>query len=366
MKRRLSRAAHTSQPWRVHKLAPDFEIENVWRVRTPGAGVDDFLPALKVILRTGGKPTGEGPVARFLFALRWKLGSWFGWDRPERGLGTWSTPLTELIAEVSEPLVASRESSPFTPVYRMSREAASEMGNATVHGVMHFGWVLGENGDYELRVTVLTKPHGRAGRFYMRLITPFRLLLVWPPMISAWEKRWIERGPITGGRIAAVEPSITAVFTVEPDYVDSFTLATDAVFSPREWLHECFEQGIPRSGRDLIFGHFLSLHTKPDGTPATIAGWQVEAEDARNLTITARGRHLEANLVAETLEEGVRLTTALHYHNRLGRLLWKCLGPVHRRLIPRVLRRGSSTLRSQANTSNSLPHPAQFRKNQVR
>lgn len=353
MKRRLSHAAHTSEPWRIHELAPDFEIEDVWRVITPGAGADDFLPALKVILQEGGRPTGEGPAARFLFALRWKLGTWFGWDRPDQGLGSWSTSLAELIAEVPEPLVTSRGSSPFSPVYRMSHEAASEMGNATVHGVMHFGWVPGDGGDYELRVTVLTKPHGKAGRLYMLLITPFRLLFVWPPMISAWEKRWIEREPITGGRIAAVEPSNTAAFTVKPDYVDSFTLATSAVFSPREWMYECFEQGIPKSGRDLIFGRFLGLRTEPDGTTGTIAGWHVEGEGDDILTISARGRYLKANLVAETLEEGVRLTTALHYRNRRGRLLWKCLSPVHRRLMPRVLRRGSSALHSQVNTSST-------------
>lgn len=353
LKHRLSHAAHTSGPWRIHELARGFEIEDVWRVRTPGAGADDFLPALKVILREGGRPAGEGSAARFLFAVRWKLGTWFGWDRPERGLGSWSTPLSDLIAEAPEPLVASRGSSPFSPIYRISHEAASEMGNATVHGVMHFGWVLGEDGDYELRVTVLTKPHGIAGRFYMRLIAPFRLLLVWPPMISAWEKRWIEREPLEGGRVSVLFASTATALTIAPDYLDTFSLTTDVTAAPREWMYACFEQGIPRSGRDLIFGRFLSLRTSPDGTPGTIAGWQIEGEDDDVLTISARGRYLKVNLVAQSLEEGVRLSTALHFRNRLGRLLWKCLSPVHRRLMPRVLRRGSSALHSQVNTSSA-------------
>lgn len=193
MSRRLPAIAHTSQPWRIHELAPDFELEDVWRVRTPGAGADDFATAVSVILGEGGRPSGEGRVGRFLFGLRWKLGEWFGWDRPERGLRTWSPRLADRVGEASAPILARSSASPLSPVYRSSHEAASELANATVHGVMHLGWVRGDDGDYELHVAVLTKPRGRAGRFYLRLITPFRLFLVWPPMIAGWERRWLER-----------------------------------------------------------------------------------------------------------------------------------------------------------------------------
>ena len=38
---RLPDGAHTSQPWRIHELTPDFRLEDVWALPTPG-GPDDF------------------------------------------------------------------------------------------------------------------------------------------------------------------------------------------------------------------------------------------------------------------------------------------------------------------------------------
>ena len=38
---RLPDAAHTSRPWRIHELTPDFRLEDVWALPTPG-GRDDF------------------------------------------------------------------------------------------------------------------------------------------------------------------------------------------------------------------------------------------------------------------------------------------------------------------------------------
>ena len=38
---RLPTTAHTSQPWRIHEIAPDFRVEDVWALPTPG-GPGDF------------------------------------------------------------------------------------------------------------------------------------------------------------------------------------------------------------------------------------------------------------------------------------------------------------------------------------
>ena len=37
----LPDTAHTSRPWRIHEIAPDFRLEDVWALPTPG-GPDDF------------------------------------------------------------------------------------------------------------------------------------------------------------------------------------------------------------------------------------------------------------------------------------------------------------------------------------
>ena len=33
---RLPNTAHTQRPWRIHAIAPDFAVEDVWALPTPG------------------------------------------------------------------------------------------------------------------------------------------------------------------------------------------------------------------------------------------------------------------------------------------------------------------------------------------
>ena len=45
---RLPKAAHTSRPWHIHELTPDFRLEDVWLLPTPGGR--DAFPLLVSIL----------------------------------------------------------------------------------------------------------------------------------------------------------------------------------------------------------------------------------------------------------------------------------------------------------------------------
>ena len=36
----LPNTAHTSRPWRIHEVAPDFQVEDVWALPTPGGPHD--------------------------------------------------------------------------------------------------------------------------------------------------------------------------------------------------------------------------------------------------------------------------------------------------------------------------------------
>jgi hypothetical protein len=82
---RVPASEHTTRPWRIHEVTPDFRIEDVWAYRTPGAGPDDF-PDMLTALRAAGGLNENPPVVRFLFGVRWKLGAMFGWDKPEQGV----------------------------------------------------------------------------------------------------------------------------------------------------------------------------------------------------------------------------------------------------------------------------------------
>src|SRR5947209_20306304 len=73
---RLPDSAHTSRPWRIHEIAPDFRLEDVWALPTPG-GSDDF-PRLVDAMAIGNPEQTSSLLARVLWAIRWKLGELFG------------------------------------------------------------------------------------------------------------------------------------------------------------------------------------------------------------------------------------------------------------------------------------------------
>jgi hypothetical protein len=83
---RLPKTAHTSRPWRVHELTKDFELEDMWELPTPG-GPDDLA---RLVQQFTSRDEGDNElpvVLRSLFAIRWKLGKLFGWDKPGSGIG---------------------------------------------------------------------------------------------------------------------------------------------------------------------------------------------------------------------------------------------------------------------------------------
>ncbi|WP_442945673.1 DUF2867 domain-containing protein [Nocardia sp. SSK8] len=186
---RLPTSAHTDRPWRIHEIAPDFLVEDVWRIRTPGGRAEDF-PALLEALRADRATDGRGLTA-ILFAIRWKLGALLGWDRDDAGTGGRVTSLRErLPADLRDTPVPAADG-PFTPLYVLDDEYAAELANGTMHGVAHLGWVPDETG-YHLRMAVLVRPNGWVGRAYMGLIKPFRYLIVYPAMTRAWERAWAD------------------------------------------------------------------------------------------------------------------------------------------------------------------------------
>src|ERR687895_127604 len=83
---KLPDTAHTSRPWRIHEIAHDFRLEDVWGLPTPG-GRDDF-PLLVEMIATAAEGDSESVAVRALFALRWKLGGLLGWDSPDAGFAS--------------------------------------------------------------------------------------------------------------------------------------------------------------------------------------------------------------------------------------------------------------------------------------
>ena len=189
---RLPDAAHTSRPWRIHEIAPDFRLEDVWEL--PGRGGEDDFPRLVERIATRDPAKSSSVAVRALFALRRRLGELFGWDEPDTGLGSRVPTLRDrLPPDLREgPSGPESENLPFTPLYLTEDEYAAEVANQTMHGVMHIGRVPDEDGRYRAQMAVLVKPNGLLGNAYMLAIRPFRHLIVYPPMLresaAAWEK----------------------------------------------------------------------------------------------------------------------------------------------------------------------------------
>jgi hypothetical protein len=161
---RLPDSAHTSRSWRIHEIAPDFRLEDVWALATPG-GPDDF-PRLVQGFAAGDPSQSSSRAGRGLWALRLKLGELFGWDDP------------------------AFDALPFTSLYLLDDEWAAEIANRTMHGVLHLGWVPDRSGGYRGQMAVLVKPNGLVGNAYMAAIKPFRHLIVYPSMLRRIEREW--------------------------------------------------------------------------------------------------------------------------------------------------------------------------------
>lgn len=190
---RLPRTAHTDRPWRIHEIAGDFKVEDVWELPTPG-GPDD-LARLVEQFASGTADGVNSPLGRALFAIRWKLGALLGWDKPADGVGGRVPALRDrLPADLREgPRGPDPRAFPFTSVYQTHDEWAAEMANRTMHGVMHIGWVPDGAGGYRGQMAVLVKPNGFLGALYMAGIKPFRYLGVYPAMLRGIGREWEAR-----------------------------------------------------------------------------------------------------------------------------------------------------------------------------
>ena len=198
---RLPNEAHLSRPWRIHEIAPDFTVEDVWALPAHG-GAGDFELLLEQTAAFDPARMNSLP-SRILFGLREQLGRLLRLDKdltagPVHGddaLPIPGTVETSLAGRLPGDLRDSTDdlafpAVPFVPLYRTDDEFAAEISNGTVHAVLHLGWVDSGDGRYSGQLAVLVKPRGALGRGYMQLIKPFRYLIVYPALMRAIERGW--------------------------------------------------------------------------------------------------------------------------------------------------------------------------------
>ena len=187
---RLPRTAHTFRSWRIHEIAPDFHVLDVWALPTPGER-DDF-PRLVEVMAAFDPDKVASRAVRGLVAARYKLGELLRLDDPKDGLGSRVPSLRErLPADLRDaPTGPDLPALPAEPVYLLDDEWAAEVANRTVHGVLHVGWVPDGFGGYRGQLAVLVKPNGLLGNAYLAGIRPFRHLIVYPHLLRHIGQEW--------------------------------------------------------------------------------------------------------------------------------------------------------------------------------
>lgn len=195
---RLPNSAHEAHPWVIARIAPDFKLLDVWALPVQG-GPDEFASFLQAMasldLAAGSAAT------RALVRVRLRLGALFGWDDATKRRSLPGCTETTLSARLPEDLRDSAQDGDgmargiagFAPLYRTQDEWAAEISNDTVHGVLHLAWVEQGDGRYRAQMGIYVKPRGRLGAIYMKLIGPFRHLVVYPALMRQIGRAWNAR-----------------------------------------------------------------------------------------------------------------------------------------------------------------------------
>ena len=193
MQARLDISKHAAHPWRIAEIAPDFELIDAWALPAEGT-LEDFARLDEIFSRLDDDDSSGSRASRFLFKLREWLGQLFGWDNELNTLpipGCRETSLRErLPADLRAAIDDKAGGTPFRPVYRTSDEWAVELSNATVHAILHVGWVPQTDFSYRGQMGVYVKHRGWFGRLYMAAIAPFRHYIVYPALMRRIERAW--------------------------------------------------------------------------------------------------------------------------------------------------------------------------------
>jgi len=174
---------------RAHSLLADVPLHDVWAVDLPGGGPGRTIVDLRALL-SAQRLTAVNPAVRLLFGLRTQFGRAFGWDRKPPKASEESFLYRLSAADRKASLVAPGTlEGPFRVLFVSPREAISEIQNSTVHGFSVFA-LLHRSPDYRLYWGIYVRPVGRITAWYMRLIDPFRRLIIYPALLRHIRTTW--------------------------------------------------------------------------------------------------------------------------------------------------------------------------------
>ena len=174
---------------RAHSLLADVPLHDVWMVELSGGGPGRTLVDLRALLAVENLADSNAAV-RFLFGLRARLGRIFGWDRepPQESRESFLQRLSAADRERSLVAPGTPEGA-FRVLFVSPRESISEIRNSTVHAFSVFALVEGSSG-YRLYWGIYVRPVGRITSWYMRIIDPFRRVIIYPAALRHIRAAW--------------------------------------------------------------------------------------------------------------------------------------------------------------------------------
>jgi hypothetical protein len=203
----LDKKKHYDYSWKVHKIAKDFKLLDVWEFpiladKSKGQDLALFLKIVqdkqKYDLKNGISP--RLLMAGFLVVLRNFMAKIFPIDKDVNTLpipGCKETSLRERLSrEDQEKNLAEQEikgnekKRGFRVVYLYENESLWELSNNTVHALMHLGWVCKYDNYFTARLAVYAKTRGWLGYLYMKLIMPFRRHIIYPVTMNYVKAKW--------------------------------------------------------------------------------------------------------------------------------------------------------------------------------
>lgn len=92
-----------------------------------------------------------------------------------------------------------------------------------------------------------------------------------------------------------------------------------------------------------IHRHVLRFRLGPYSSPEHIIGWTMARSDRDELVLTARGPLMHGELTLRRQDDRrASLTTRVQYcHKTAARTVWAVVGPLHRAVAPRLMKRAA-------------------------
>jgi hypothetical protein len=139
--------------------------------------------------------------------------------------------------------------------------------------------------------------------------------------------------------------AVKAICEDGADYTDFFEvpILPDDERSAEQSLRDAVgnNPGAGASAVGWIHRHVLGFRLGPYSSPDHIIGWAIASSDHDEIVLTARGPLMRGRLTLRRQDgQPATLTTRLHYrHTIAAGTIWTVVGPVHRVIAPRLLKR---------------------------